>query len=85
MMHPRVQTSDLMSLVTSPYHYVTQLLVSREATLFSISTSLDLIIIFLDRKNISNEKVINCKILDLIEHYNFDIDLIFHLGSFEKL
>jgi hypothetical protein len=51
--------------------------VSIQLMLFFNYTILNLIyIVYLTFQRISNEKVVNCEVVDLIEYYNFHVDFV---------
>jgi hypothetical protein len=57
------------------YHYATQSLMTSDQVLFIYNKFLKFEIKLLDAKTILNKNIVNCKVLDLVKHNNFDVDL----------
>lgn len=60
-----------------PLHYITQSHVPSDWTLLIYSDFSKNYIKLSDNKIISNKNIVNYKVIDIIEYYNFDVDIFF--------
>jgi hypothetical protein len=71
---PVIRTHSLMHHASTLYHYTKKSLVITDWIMFIYTNFSKSYIKLMYTKTISNKNIVNCKILDLIEHYNFDVD-----------
>jgi len=69
-----IWTCDLMHS-TTPYHYNIELLMFGDGILFKYIKFSKSYTKYLDAKIILYKNIVNCKVLDLAKHYQFDADL----------
>ena len=80
----RIRTHNLSLTHTLPYHWATPSHVTNNEIFFFYHHFLVSYITCFTAITISNEKLFNYKVVDLVASYNFRIYFFFHLRSFEN-